>query len=168
MKYLDRWPKSGTMRNGISYRLPVLEHRTSEKGSSLWPTPTVGMVAGGQNPETGGQVGLGYAVKHWPTPTKSDGMGGPGCSGREGGKNLRTVIQRYPTPQAGANNQAAHNAMSGDFKTKLCEVWDIPVTGQLNADWVELLMGFPKGFTDLGGTDGKKGRHGSRKDKRIG
>jgi hypothetical protein len=27
----------------------------------------------------------------WPTPTKSDGEGGPGNSGREGGENLRTA-----------------------------------------------------------------------------
>jgi site-specific DNA-cytosine methylase len=50
----------------------------------------------------------------WPTPTKSDGEGGPGNSGREGGENLRTA--------AG---------------------------GSLNPTWVEWLMGFPLGWTDL-------------------
>jgi hypothetical protein len=50
----------------------------------------------------------------WATPTSSDGTGGPGNSGRQGGENLRT--------QAG---------------------------GSLNPQWVEWLMGFPTGWTDL-------------------
>jgi hypothetical protein len=50
----------------------------------------------------------------WPTPTQSDGLGGPGHSGRDGGKNLRTVV-----------------------------------AGSLNPTWVEWLMGFPLGWTDL-------------------
>ena len=28
----------------------------------------------------------------WATPTQSDGMGGPGNSGRDGGENLRTQV----------------------------------------------------------------------------
>jgi hypothetical protein len=63
--------------------------------------------------------------------------------------DLRTAVQMYPTPQAGANNPAAHNAMSGDFKTKLCEVWGIPVTGRLNPQWVSWLMGYPVDWCDL-------------------
>jgi hypothetical protein len=55
----------------------------------------------------------------------------------------------WPTPQAGANNPAAHNAMSGDFKTKFCERAGIPVTGKLNPVFVEWLMGFPEEWTDL-------------------
>ena len=39
MKYLDRWPKAGMMRNGHVYRLPVLEHLTSEIEFSSYPTP---------------------------------------------------------------------------------------------------------------------------------
>jgi len=54
------------------------------------------------------------ACRMFPTPTKSDGMGGPGCSGRDGGENLRTAIG-----------------------------------GKLNPEWVEWLMGWPIGLTDL-------------------
>ena len=39
MKYLDRWPRAGMMRNGHVYRLPLLEHLTSEIEPSLYPTP---------------------------------------------------------------------------------------------------------------------------------
>jgi hypothetical protein len=52
--------------------------------------------------------------RQWPTPTKSDGEGGPGSSGRDGGENLRTA--------AG---------------------------GALNPEFVEWLMGFPLGWTEV-------------------
>lgn len=55
-----------------------------------------------------------YQDVKYPTLTRSDGMGGPGNSGRQGGENLRTNIG-----------------------------------GQLNPGWVEWLMGWPIGWTDL-------------------
>lgn len=36
---LEDWPKSGMTRNGKAYLLPHLARRTTERGSSLWPTP---------------------------------------------------------------------------------------------------------------------------------
>lgn len=55
----------------------------------------------------------------WPTPTQSDGSGGPGASpSRVGGKNLRTEV----------------NASS---------------KGSLNPTWVEFLMGIPLWWTDV-------------------
>lgn len=54
----------------------------------------------------------------WPTPTKSDGSGGPGTSGRQGGKNLRTAVA------------------------------EVEGNGRLNPAWVEWLMGLPRGWTD--------------------
>ena len=69
--------------------------------------------------------------------------------GVDGQAGLRDIVQMWPTPQTGAHNEAAHNAMSGDFKVKFCERAGIPTTGQLNPNWVEWLMGFPVGWTDL-------------------
>jgi hypothetical protein len=37
--FSGRWPRSGTMRNGIAYRLPPLVPITSVIGCSCWPTP---------------------------------------------------------------------------------------------------------------------------------
>ena len=37
--FSGRWPRSGTMRNGIAYRLPPLVPRISGTGCSLLPTP---------------------------------------------------------------------------------------------------------------------------------
>lgn len=62
------------------------------------------------------------AVRWWgslyPTPTKSDGSGGPGTTPkRTGGKNLRTVVA------------------------------ELEGNGRLNPVWVEWLMGLPSGWT---------------------
>jgi hypothetical protein len=46
----------------------------------------------------GGPQDLIQAVRTWPTPTKSDGTGGPGSSGREGGENLRTAVNGQLNP----------------------------------------------------------------------
>jgi DNA (cytosine-5)-methyltransferase 1 len=55
----------------------------------------------------------------YPTPTYSDGTGGPGTSPkRTGGKNLRTVVR------------------------------DLEGNGRLNPEWVEWLMGCPIGWSD--------------------
>lgn len=55
----------------------------------------------------------------YPTPTKSDGSGGPGVTPkRTGGKNLRTVVA------------------------------ELEGNGRLNPAWVEWLMGLPMGWTN--------------------
>ncbi len=77
------------------------------------------------------------ALHYWPTPTQADGMGGPGSSGRDGGDNLRTAVaETLPTPTASR-------------RTGLQSHGKNVVTGQLNPTWVEWLMGFPEGWTDL-------------------
>lgn len=166
LEYCETFPKAGTMQNGILYRLPALVRRTSENGSSLWPTPV--SQDDNKSPEAhmamkrrmkGGPrkkiTSLNVMVKAvergiWPTPSASDGMGGPGCSGRDGGANLRTAVQSFPTPAARDYRSPNKN---GNMADQLPNV----VGGSLNADWVELLMGFSRGWTDLGAKDGKMG-----------
>ena len=90
----------------------------------------------------------------WPTPTKSDGGGGPGCSGRDGGENLRTAVQSFPTPRA--NDWKGGLPANTKSKRAECDFY-LPdkvnkleqTSGQLNPTWVEWLMGFPEGWTDL-------------------
>ena len=160
LEYCETFPKAGMMRNGILYRLPALELHTSEKECSLWRTPNSKVIDAkstvvkltGRTPKDP-QVGLADQVLAaecgmWPTPTKSDGGGGPGCSGRDGGENLRTAVQSFPTPAARDYRGPNRN---GNMADQLPNV----IGGSLNADWVELLMGFSRGWTDLGAKDGK-------------
>ena len=94
---------------------------TGGTASGSWPTPESSDASGGRvSKEMGGTrpsgakraVTLGTAVAHrfptpnardwkdtgpnererWATPTKSDGTGDPGNSGRDGGENLRTQV----------------------------------------------------------------------------
>lgn len=93
------------------------------------------------------QSPLSVAVKMWPTPTKADADGGVGWSGREGGLNLRTAVRRemFPTPTVNDNKndnpplQALRNTPP----------LNVVVGGQMNPTWVEWLMGWPLGWTDL-------------------
>ena len=134
---------SGQVKIAPSGELPPMAGQ--KQAVKMWPTPQSQNSKGiraefcvnkeGQPPRpgekiydsrTGKQVqsSLDQCMKAgtmWPTPTKSDGMGGPGSSGRDGGENLRTTVLA----------EAGH-----------------PI-GQLNPTWVEWLMGFPLGWTDL-------------------
>lgn len=163
------WPWQGTMRNGECYLRPEWERRTLDDESLLWPTPNVpnggrspkgGMTRTGMTPDgKKRQVGLENAVKMWPTPHAncSTGAGEKG----DGGLNLQTAV-KYATPQ------------SRDYRTGESHRWESKertrnlndqIGGQLNADWVELLMGFPLGHTIVG--DGNAESRGSRKDKKT-
>lgn len=84
----------------------------------------------------------------WPTPRATDGSHGGRVTprkGREGGNLIEAVSARtiWPTPTARDAGRGAG--------------WDEPgrplserVGGALNPTWVEWLMGFPPGWTDLG------------------
>ena len=129
IKYSGRSLRSGMMRNGIVYPQAPLVPLTGGIGSGLWPTPTAQTYK--QDVNDSGE----YARRRLDAGQQI---------------NIALAVKLWPTPQAGAQNPAAHNAMSEDFKTKLCAAWGIPTTGQLNPQWVEWLMGYPVGWTDLG------------------
>ena len=162
------WPRAGMTRIGTAYRLRPSAPRTCATGSSSWPTPTArdwkGEGFDGQLPN---------AVMMWPTPTPTptptpaDGSGGPGHSGRAGGLNLRTAVTVYPTPKATDGDRGGRGdllAVVRTGQTSRRRDWPTPtanrrsglqshgrnaILGQLNPTWVEWLMGFPPGWTDL-------------------
>ena len=128
---------------------------------SLWPTPTVAKGGPsritewrGNTPYKNGrkvQLRLEHVVKLWPTPTKSDGSGGPGSSCRADGLNLRTAVAQWPTPTVNDSknstlppSQIKHDNIPGALLRD-----GEPPGGQLNPAWVERMMGWPDGWTDL-------------------
>ena len=143
-------PKWGSMRDGVLSELLTLERPTAANDAGLWPTPTV---CGNYNRKgasaTSGD-GLATAVKAWPTPTASLGTKGGRVTprkGREGGTLIEAVSQRiYATPMArdwrsGKVSQATMERNSRPLSEQ--------VGGSLNPTWVEWLMGWPLGWTDL-------------------
>lgn len=144
---------SVTRWSGPESRLVTSARLTSESGSFSLPTPTAQSYGTSQNgcPGDGREAFKGkgkpslntMATKAlWPTPTVSDGTGGPGRSQTtRGGMNLRTAVRLYPTPTArdwksGASNQHGKNARP------LNEVVHLTQPGPLNPKWVAWLMGF--------------------------
>lgn len=116
------WPNWGSMRNGECWEQVTLAPHIAASGSGLWPTPTV---HGNHNkPGTSKNAGWGLssAVKLWPTPTAMSGSGGAALC-KWGGSGSRKAMRKLVTPQE--------------------------LNGPLNPAWVEWLMGWPIGWTDL-------------------
>lgn len=170
---LPRW---GSMLDGVCSELMTLEHHTAEKGCGLWPTPTASEHTGPGHAAQGGlnlrtavamwptpkandaekrgnfdatnpRNGLPAAVRLWPTPLATDGSkGGPNQKGGKGDLRLASAVHQFPTPTA--TNTKAHH-MRGADNGKEREARSYGATGQLNPTWVEWLMGWPLGWTDL-------------------
>lgn len=133
--FCETWPKWGIVLDGHAMELPMLERHTNESECSLWATASV---CGNYNRKgasaTSGD-GLDTAVKkmhsvnlsqavNWPTPRAREGNSGSyGCASIE--------------------RNADRNYLDGVVIKKEEK------PGNLNADWVELLMGLPIGWTDI-------------------
>lgn len=158
---LPRW---GMTRNGHVSAHPTAERPINVTASGLWPTPNV--PNGGRScahvtewSESGKtayhngkkvQVGLEHAAKYWPTPTVCGNYQAP-KDGTKRGTGLATAAKTWPTPTVNDSknstlppSQINHDNIPGallrDGET---------AGGQLNPTWVEWLMGWPLGWTDL-------------------
>ena len=135
------WPRSGMTAGGQCWELPTLVRRTSATDSGSWPTPCasdssnrqihgqVHVTAGGLPKHIGktgelSQMRLSQAVKMWPTPIARD------CRTVRGGARMKNSLGTEPliTQVAIAEGRT---------------------DGALNPEFVEWLMGWPIGHTDL-------------------
>lgn len=117
--FSDRWPISGSMRNGSVSERPKSALRTSANGSGCWPTATATDArASGGNPDTTGTHGTTLtdrAVRQWPTPaafdagysvtpeqyeTRAARLMEIHKNGNGAGMRLGTAAQAWPTPVA--------------------------------------------------------------------
>jgi hypothetical protein len=160
--YSETWPRAGTMRNGSAYPLLPLVHLTDVTGSFLWPTPNASKAGNDTTLTTSGDGRtkpnkLGWAVALWPTPTVH-GMEGRNTKYAQGGTPLTAAVRMaeqglWPTPTArdwrsGKASSATHERNSRPLNEVAAQG---QASGQLNPTWVEWLMGFPEGWTDLEG-----------------
>jgi hypothetical protein len=150
-------PVSGQNLHGLlaSYDHPTSSWRTCQLSvlgdlaefSETWPR--AGMTRSGtayqRQPLAPLTKGTGSGL--WPTPNASDGKRGKVCQGNHGHTqhNLCCVIrQNWPTPRAngGGNAGGTHaRAMAVQNGTYL--------TGNINPNLYEWLMGYPIGWSDL-------------------
>ena len=158
------WKAQATPAGATLYRLSPQMPDTAETGAGLWPTATTQ-----DNPQVRGQgktIGtnrgttLGGAVRMWPTPDASNR--GPRSadlvinqstvqrrdSGQKRGIDLQTAAKMWPTPAA-----RDYKGMSGkgrqERKGNPKDTLPNAAGGSLNPAWVEWLMGYPVGYTDL-------------------
>jgi len=149
------WPRWGSMRDGVSYRQPTLVRHTKETGFGLWATPAA---SDGQRGGTITDKMTGQSLPQmvntptkWPTPQASDNRPRATINSTarriELGKqiSLEAAVKFWPTP-------TAHNAKEGAYPaefTRNTPTLSAQAGGSLNPMWVEWLMGWPLGWTDL-------------------
>jgi hypothetical protein len=114
-------PRSGMTVDGLCYRPPQLEPPTKETGGFCWPTPTVC----GNYQNKGNMIGLATAVSMWPTPRATE----------------------YKDCGPVGSKSQAHMEKRDYLCAKVKE--ESKPTGQLNPLWVEWLMGYQIGHTEL-------------------
>lgn len=132
VEYSGTWPIAGLIASGVGYLRPSAERRIGAIDGGAWPTPNV--PNGGRSirhaEQVGGsfyhngkkvQFGLEAAVRMWPTPAARDY------------KSDRS------TPEWREQRMAETRGKPLPFV----------VGGTLNPTWVEWLMGWPLGWTDL-------------------
>lgn len=151
-EYLESYPKSGTMHNGILYLRQASEHHTSEKESGFLPTPNAGDVRGPTNeydPKAKCQSrrSLSTYASHFPTPRAKESGDYQYSRGDHSKKTLTLTgfVKTYPTPTAHMAKETNAPSEAKRHEPTLSSI----VGGQLNPDWVEWLMNWPINWTRL-------------------
>ena len=159
-------PRSGMTRNGLLWELPMLEQTIKGTESGLLqkhslPTPTCNPHLPNKNANTTGPKNLVEVAQGkwehlmpkqtWPTPRSCSAMAAtitPESAWNENrNPNLETIVGRamFPTP-------TCHNSKEGAYPAEYNRKTPTLAThagGKLNPTWVEWLMGWPLGWTDL-------------------
>ena len=154
------WTQRVTKRSRRLYfrLLPSVPH-IDGIASGFLPTPdtTTGAPNKGSN-KRNGPKSLIEAARLWPTPMVADADGGRTSKGakrpNEGG--LSSAVKLWSTPtvrDAESLAKASRGAGSLAKGNQLVEPLVVQVGGTLNPEWVEWLMGFPAGWTDLGDSE---------------
>jgi hypothetical protein len=177
--FSETWPRSGLMRNGIAYRLPPLVPRISGTGYSWWHTPTAHDAHSISRSQDGWEkrkafrqaigrnhiapaglheqvqlreAGMPMDLRLWPIPRHSDAeRGGRGDLIQAVRGNPNSHYKLWPTATArdwrsGKASSTTHAKNSRPLNEVVAQG---QASGALNPMWVEWLMGFPLGWTDL-------------------
>ena len=172
------WSVKGITSSCLILKLRLSELRTGENVSHLWPT-AVAQDAGGLAGAKSSQIKQGsrhsLTLSHavlLPTPTVSEAEhGGPNSTYGNGSARLTGAAMLWRTPCAQDGGGRAGYADSAKLRAYierghqpyLTDIVKHPdmtpscadvksagaSSGQLNPTWVEWLMGFPIGWTDL-------------------
>lgn len=144
------WKASATPAKRLLFRLVPSTPRTGGTGSQLWVGTPTGAMSKRSN-----------KFAHGRTPTPAARCGQTPCIHGEGGLDLATFVKLIPTATTGAGMCGG----SANYQ-RLKEMEEAGVIsaeerrsmaagngGKLNPMWVEWLMGFPLGWTDLSASE---------------
>lgn len=135
--------------------MSAMAYRSSEKKKAMyWPTPRAGNPGSRPNGKGGKvlaeEVEIAAGLRQrgermWPTQTVCGNYNRKGASATSG-DGLATAVLKCATPTArdwrsGKASQATHDKNSRPLSEQ--------IGGSLNPTWVEWLMGWPLGWTDL-------------------
>jgi len=172
-EFSETWPKWGSMRNGECWERMTLAPHIGEKESGYWPTPVaqddnktpeahMAMKARMKGGPRHKPTSLNVMVKGvergiWPTPTVCGNHNRKGLSKTSGDGLATAVAKIWPTATATAYKgwSPNHNRAQTDDRLDYTVERESFKDGQktppkrLNPVWVEWLMGFPQGWTDL-------------------
>lgn len=132
------WKGKATPAGRLYFQLVPSMPTIAETESGLWPTPNAGLG------ERGSSVNMAIkAMKGEKRP-----------SGATIQKDLGSMVKLYPTPTAHISKEGAFPSEYNRNTPTLTSVATQednkpPQSGSLNPTWVEWLMGFPIGHTDL-------------------
>lgn len=168
-EFCETWPKWGIMLGGEAGKLQMSVPPTAGNGSLSWRTPCSSETEGGImeiRPGANARYKLRDQVAAmWPTPTTQEvehpemELTAAGRRITKDGNNSHSIGLAdkvlWPTPtcrDVKGQNSEAHLAKERGHHDQLPNA--LAITGQrgsLNPDWVECLMGFPVGWTDVDG-----------------
>lgn len=156
VEFLETWPKSGMIVNGILSGRKTVVQGTRGIDCGYWPTPDACATERfNQSPSPGGKKRptLALAVKMWATPRANDAQkrGQVSSDPRNG---LPGQVLAFPTPRSsdcnGTGIVGSKSHTHDKKRLKLTGAVEPTKKGdQLNPDWTEWLMGWPIGWTDL-------------------
>ena len=142
------WPRWGTLLDGVLSGLSMWERGTEETECSLWPTPQ----SASDSPVAHNQINgtLKDAVRRFPTPSARDWKSGENKNCWDNARPLNEMVKLIPTPTSPRPHDN-ENTVGKDYPSQNQDnlARRIATGGQLNPTWVEWLMGFPTGWTDL-------------------
>lgn len=159
-EFSETFPRSGSMRNGRVYARPTSVLRTNGGASLSWATPDTAPDAANSGANVKNRsASLGRQARNWLTPDVPNGVR---TLLPEAIENRGTIdgVKR----QVGLQNQAVMFILNGRLDPKTAHGRaSLPnlrtSRPQLNPLFVEWLMGFPFGWTDLGRLETPSSRH---------
>lgn len=125
-RFLETWPESGTMQDGVAYRHPTVAHPISATGYGFLPTPTASHYWSNRSTKTSKVRPSLYQMatnNMWPTPT---------ARAWKGARKPETLAAK------GRNHT---NTLEDAIRAT--------TEGKLSPKFVEWLMGYPIGWTHL-------------------